>query len=1064
MISRTFIERPVLSSVVSIVIVLLGVVSYTALPVAQYPELAPPVVRVEALYPGANARTIADTVASPIEQEVNGVDGMIYMSSTSSDGRYSLDISFELGTDIDIATVLVQNRVSIAEPRLPEEARRLGITTRKQSTTLAGVISLSSPAGTYDDLFLSNYITINWREEFARVPGVGAIQIFPAKDYGMRVWMDPALLKARGLSVSDVADAIRGQNVQVAAGKIGAEPAPTGTAFELIVNAPGRLSTPEEFGAIIVKSEDARVVRVRDIARVELGARDYSTEATFNGLASAVLVVYQLPGANLVELTEALEVKLAELTEDLPADVSSEFFYDSSMFVRASMEEVTQTLIEAFILVFIVVLIFLQSLRATIIPALTIPVSLIGTFVFMQLFGFSLNMLTMFGLVLAIGIVVDDAILVVENVERNMEEKGLAPKEATLEAMKEITGPIIATTLVLMAVFVPTATLPGISGQMFRQFALTIAVSTLLSSIAALSLSPALCAILLRPPKGPDGKARKGFILFLPFRLLAKLFNVVFDAITVAYAALVRFAGRLAPITLVIFAGVLVLSAFVFTRTPTGFVPDEDQGFVAVGIQLPDSSSLQRTREVTDQAQAIIAEIEGVQNVVALAGFSMLDGQGVTYANAWVVLDPWEERTPTGRDIDTIMQDIRVELNPIQEARFIVFGLPAIPGLGSASGFDMRLQDRGNAGRQALQQGVGAIVEGSAPQPAIAYAFSSFREAVPQLALEIDREKAIKLDIPLSAVFESLQAYLGSLYVNDFNAFNRTWQVSIQAEPEARVSAQDIRSIEVRSNAGDMIPLGTFVSVVDAFGPERVTRYNLYESATINGMPAPGFSSGETLGVAAELADDVLPRGIDFEWTGMIYQEAQIGNQAIIVFGLAIVLVFLVLAAQYESWTTPLAVVFSIPLVVLGAMVALNIRGLDFNVFTQIGLVLLVGLGAKNAILIVEFARERRATGASIVDSAVYAAKTRFRPILMTSFAFILGVVPLLTATGAGAAGRKALGTAVFGGMSGATILGLIFTPTLYIVVTWLTETITGRKPAAAGANHAGDAPKAATA
>jgi HAE1 family hydrophobic/amphiphilic exporter-1 len=1047
MFSRFFINRPVFACVISIVIVLLGVVSYFGLPIAQYPELAPPVVRVEALYPGANAKTIADTVAAPLEQEINGVDGMIYMNSVSSDGRYSLDVSFAQGTNVDIAAVLVQNRVNIAEPKLPEEVRRLGITTRKQSTAFVGVVSLSSPNGTQSDITLSNFLSTNWKDEIARIPGVGGISVLPAKDYSIRVWLDPEKLRARGLTVSEVTAAIRAQNVQVAAGAIGRQPAPTGTDFEFIVNTQGRLSDPDQFADIIVKStSDQRVVRIRDIGRVELGSRDYNTLATFNGRPNAIMIVYQLPGANLVEIASRLKTTVDQLSSPsaavkLPPDTQAKLFYDSSMFIRASIEEVSATLIEAFILVFIVVLVFLQSFRTTIIPAITIPVSLIGTLLMMKLFGFSINMLTMFGMVLAIGIVVDDAIIVVENVERNMREGNLSPKDATLKAMGEIFAPVVAVTLVLMAVFLPTAALPGISGEMYRQFALTIAASTALSAINALTLSPALCALILKP----HNPHHKGFILFRPFRLLANLFNRTFDILTNLYARIVHLGARLAAVTLLLFAGVVALTGILLTRVPTGFVPNEDLGFVVVSIQMPDGSSLERTKHMVDRVSEQIRQVDGVEDVVTLSGFSVIQGQGTSVGNAWIVLKPWDERARSKRSVDTIMGEIRQRVGAFQEGSTLVFSLPAISGLGNTSGFDLRIQDKQSLGLETLQDTADQIVAASFQQPGIAYSFTSFRAGVPQIYLDIDREKVIKLDIPLSTVFETLQTYLGSTYANDFNLGSRTFQVNVQADFQFRLQAEDIRRLEVRNRKGQMIPLGTFVQIQDAVGPERIERYNMYPAATINGGPKPGISSGDSIAIMEKVAADKLPPGMGFEWTALSYQEKQAGGTAVLVFAFGLVLVYLILAAQYESWMTPLAVVLSVPLVIIGAMIALDYRALDNNIFTQIGLVLLIGLGAKNAILIVEFARENRAAGKSRVESAVLAAKTRFRPIIMTSLAFILGVVPLLTATGAGAAGRQSIGTAVFGGMVGATILGLLFTPALYVAVEWFADLFRGR-------------------
>ncbi len=1056
MFSAFFIRRPVFACVLSILIVLLGGVAYLRLPVEQFPDVAPPVVQVSATYPGANAQTVADTVAAPLEQEINGVERMIYMSSTSGPGRYELNISFEPGMDVDLAAVLVQNRANIAEPRLPEEVRRLGITTRKQSTAFVGVISIYSPDSRYDDLYLANYMAINMRDEISRLYGVGGVNIIPAKDYGMRIWLDTDKLKARGITVSDVNAAISEQNVQVAAGVIGQQPAPPGQAFELVVTTLGRLADPAEFGDIIVKREPGgRVVRVRDIGRVDLGARDYAQLASYNGNPTAIMPIYQLPGANLVDVAERVAETLERLKQDFPEGLEGELFYDASMFIRASLEEVNKTLFESFVLVVLVVLVFLQSVRMTIIPTLTIPVSLIGTFLVMALLGFSVNMLTMFGLVLAIGIVVDDAIVVVENVERNMSEHGLPPREATLRAMGEIFAPVVSITLVLMAVFVPAASLPGITGSMYRQFALTIAASTAFSALNALTLSPALCAVFLKPHAAGHRPGPIRRVLGVP----AAAFNTVFGAATRGYARLSRWTIRAAPVTLVAFAVVLVLTWGAYVRVPTGFVPNEDLGFVVVAAQLPDGASLERSQELITRVAQVARQTDGVANVGALAGFSVIDGTGPSFANAWCVLEPWDLRTKQGRSVEVIMGELWAKVGQFQEAQFLVFSLPAIRGLGNTSGFDLRILDRQSLGREALEQAVGEIVAAANGQSRLRFVSSTFRSGVPQLYLDIDREKAIKMGVPLGNVFQTLETALGSAYVNDFNLYNRTFQVNTQADASFRRQPEDIHRLHTRNLQGDMVPLGALLTVRDSIGAERVTRYNMYPSATINGQAAPGASSGDAMGLMEQIAADKLAPGLGHEWTAMSYQEQRAGGQALFVFGFGLLVVYLILAAQYESWSAPLAVVLSVPLVVVGAMAALFYRGLDNNVFTQIGLVLLIGLGAKNAILIVEFARANRATGKGIAESAVEAARTRFRPILMTSLAFTLGVTPLLVATGAGAAGRRALGTAVFGGMIGATVLGLLFTPLLFVVVQGASERVS-RLFSKAGAPPAAHEPR----
>jgi hydrophobe/amphiphile efflux-1 (HAE1) family protein len=1055
MFSRFFINRPVFAAVLSILIVLLGAVAYFSLPVAEYPELAPPVVRVEATYPGANAQTIADTVATTLEQEINGVDRSIYMASNSTDGRYQLDISFEQGVDIDMAAVLVNNRVAIASSRLPEEVRRQGVTVRKQSTGFVGVIALSAKPGyekQYDDLFLSNYLLLNLRDDMGRVYGVGGINVIPAKDYGMRVWLDPEKMKGLGLNVTDINAAIRAQNVQVAAGAVGRQPAPEGQDFELIINTKGRLSTPEEFGDIIVKENpvERSVVYLKDVARIELGTRDYSTKGQFNGQPSAIMIVYQLPGANLVEVATSVNERLDSFRENLAVNhpgLQVKMFYDASMFIKASLSAVVTTLVEAFVLVFIVVFIFLQNFRSTLIPIITIPVSLIGAFLFMAAFGFSVNTLTMFGLVLAIGIVVDDAIVVVENVERNLATSMLSSRETTIKSMGEIFGPVIAITLVLMSVFIPASALPGITGTMYRQFALTIAASTFLSAVCALTLTPALCAILLKP----HHEHAKGPVWTRPFRMLGDGFNRAFAAVTAGYAWLTRASLAAWPITLLAFGGVLALTSVVYRQVPGGFVPNEDLGFIAVAVQLPDSASLERANGVVVRTADLVKDIPGVTDVVALTGFSLIDGQGSNLGQLFITLAPWSERTD--RPISLITQEVQAKVAQIQESNFLVFSLPAIRGLGSTSGIDLRIQDRSAQGSNALQAVTQDVVNAAMGQPGrFAVVFSSFRPGVPQLYLDIDREKAIKLGVPLSVIFETLQTQLGGAYVNDFNKFDRTYQVNVQAESQYRLQAQDVTKFEVRNTAGQMVPLGTLLTVRDYFGPQSVARYQMFPSATITGIPMPGqTSTGEAISLMQQIMSDpnVFPPGGTFgaEWSSMSYQENEAARRANpgLTFGLAILCVYLILAAQYESWTTPLAVVLSVPLVLVGALGALWLRGLENNVFTQIGLVLLVGLGAKNAILIVEFARENRARGMAVVQSAVDAARIRFRPILMTSFAFILGVVPLVRASGAGANARQSLGTAVFGGMIGVTVLGLLFTPLLYVLVTVASEWVSQR-------------------
>lgn len=1042
MFSRFFIHRPVFACVISILVIILGGVSYFALPVDQYPDIAPPIVHVDASYPGANAQTIADTIASPIEQSVNGVDRMIYMNSTSTDGHYGLDVSFEPGTDIDMAAVLVQNRVNSALAKLPEEARRLGVTTNKQSTAFVAVLSLYSPDKSRDDLFLVNYMARAVQDRIARVYGVGGSVIYPSKEYAMRVWLDPERMKLRGLTVDDVNAAVREQNVQVAAGAIGRPPMPEGVDFEMTINTLGRFTTAEQFENIIVKTGEngQGIVRLKDIAKVELGTRDYSTISRFNNQPSAILIVFQLPGANLTSVSADVAAEFEKVKAEFPSGVDGKIFYDASMFIRSSMNEVITTLIEAFILVALVVLVFLQSWRTAIIPLITIPVSLIGTFLVMYMLGFSINMLTMFGIVLAIGIVVDDAIVVVENVERNLRETNLEVHQATDKAMHEIFSAVIAITLVLMSVFLPAASLPGVTGTMYRQFALTIAAATFFSALNALTLSPALCAVLLKGHGSQHHRSRLRDLVGAP----ARLFNRSFERLANAYAWFSRITGKVAIIMLGLLAGMFVLTLFVLRQVPTGFVPDEDLGFVVVAISLPDGASLQRTEAVVNEVAERIKDIDGIAATIQFSGFSLIQGSGGSFGNIFVTLDDYGARAKSGRTSRKIMDDLNAKVADIQEASFLVFSLPAIRGLGVTSGFDMRVLDTQDAGLGALGNAVGEVLAAANGQPNIAYAYSTFRSGVPQLFLDIDREKIIRLGVPLNEVFVTLQTYLGASYVNDFNLFNRTYQVNLQAEARFRTYAQDVLKLEVRNNDGVMVPLGAVMSIRDSLGPNVITRYNLFPSAGVNGSPKPGVSSGESLSTMEQVAAKALPQGMSFEWSSMSYQEKLTSGSASAAVGLAILLVYLILAAQYESWTTPLAVVLSVPLVIIGAALALDWRGLDNNIFTQIGLVLLIGLGAKNAILIVEFARQNRAGGMGIIQSAVEAARTRLRPILMTSFAFILGVVPLVIATGAGAASRQSLGTAVFGGMIGATILGLIFTPALYVAVTSTTEFVRG--------------------
>jgi len=1038
MFSKFFIERPIFASVISIVIVIAGVVSFGALPVAQYPEITPPTVSVSAVYPGANAQVVAETVAAPIEQQVNGVENMIYMSSTSaSDGSYDLTVSFEVGTDLDMAQVLVQNRVSLAEPTLPEEVVRQGINTKKKSTNILLLASLFSPDGRFDELYLVNFATLRLRDVLSRIRGVGEVLIFPASDYAMRVWLDPRNLKSRSLTTEDVLAALREQNVQVAAGQIGQPPAPAGQNFQYTVNVLGRLSEIEQFEEIIVKTaEGGRITRLKDVARIELGGRTYSITSSKSGTPSASLLLYQLPGANALAVAQEVKSALKEMSAAFPDGLTYEIPYDTTIFVETSIREVYVTLFQAALLVFLVLFIFLQDWRATVVPAVTIPVSLVGTLAVMLAMGFSLNMLTLFGLVLAIGIVVDDAIVVVESTTYHI-ERGKPPREAAIQAMSEVSGPVVATTMVLLAVFVPAAFLPGITGQLYRQFALTIAISTIFSSINALTMSPALAALLLRPPKEKKNAFFRGF-------------DSLFQKTENGYLAVAKTLTRRTAIVMLLYLVLLGVTGWRFALLPTGFLPTEDQGYLIANIQLPDAASLERTDAVLKRIDGILEKTAGVQAWVSLGGYSVIDGTNASNAaTIFITMTPWDERNDPSLRQEVIMGTIQAQLFQIQEAIAFVFTPPAIPGLGVAGGFQMQLQDRADVGLPELQKMVDEILKDGNAQAGLAGLNSTFRADVPQIYAEVDRTKAKTLGVPLTSVFNTMQAYLGSAYVNDFNKFGRTWQVQVQADHEFRNKPEDIRQLDVRDAMGNMVPLGTLISVDQILGPQTIQRYNLYPSASITGAAAPGFSSGQALDLMEQLADNKLPPSMGYEWTGMSYQERQVGSEAILVFALAIVLVFLVLAAQYESWTSPSAVILVVPLAVLGTVIALMMRGMDNNVYTQIGIVLLIALASKNAILIVEFASEQRAKGLGIMEAAVEAAKLRFRPILMTSISSITGFMPLVVASGAGAASRQAIGLAVVGGMAAATIMSLLFTPVFYVVMQRLSEF--RKKPALSG-------------
>ncbi len=1060
--SHFFIDRPIFATVLSLLLVIVGGLALFGLPIAQFPNIVPPTVVVSARYPGANPQVIADTVASPIEQEVNGVENMLYMSAQcSGDGSMNLTITFKLGTDIDKAQVQVQNRVAVAEPRLPEEVRRLGVTTAKRSPDITLVVNLISPDGRYDKLYIDNYAYLQVKDTLARVRGVGLVTIFGARDYSMRVWLDPDKVAAHGLTAKDVVNAIREQNVQVAAGVIGQQPMSQGNPFQLTVNAQGRLTDEQQFGDIVIKSgADGQITYVRDVARVELGARDYSMDSKLNGEPNASLGIFQLPGSNSIETSDAVHAAMERLKARFPPGLDYRIVFDTTGFTRESIHAVLHTLVEAMLLVVLVVVVFLQSWRASIIPLLAVPVSLIGTFAAMAAMGFSLNNLSLFGLVLAIGIVVDDAIVVVENVERNI-ALGLPPRDATRRAMTEVSSAVIAVGLVLSAVFIPTAFISGITGQFYRQFALTIAVSTLISAFNSLTLSPALCAILLQP----HGARHDWFTRFLDavFGWFFRGFNVVFGSATAAYSRTVGRLIRFSVAALVVYVGLLGLTYLGFSTVPTGFIPTQDKGYVAMIVQLPDAASLERTEKVVDQISVIARATPGVKATIDLAGLSPISLTASPNAGTlFVILDDFDKRMKLGLTGDKVVGDLRRRCSGIQEAFVGVFPPPAVSGLGILGGFKMQVQDRGGAGLPALQAATYALMNAANQNGTFQGVLTSFRANVPQLQVDVDRTKAKTMRVGLGDIFDTLQIYLGSLYVNDLNLFGRTYQVTAQADARFRGKPSDITELKTRNAAGQMVPLGTLVSVRDTTGPDKVVRYNMFPAAELTGNALPGISSGQSIALMERLAKEQLPATMGFEWTELTLQEILAGNTAIFIFPLCVLFAFLTLAAQYESWSLPMAIVLIVPMCLLSAIGGVWLRGLDNNIFTQIGFVVLVGLACKNAILIVEFAKQRQDAGLSRGDAAVEASRLRLRPILMTSFAFIFGVVPLVLAQGAGAEMRRALGTAVFSGMLGVTFFGIFLTPVFYVVIRWITERRRAQAPAGtAGSTRPVTAPAA---
>jgi len=1030
-----FIDRPRFAIVLSIITVLIGAIALFKLPISQYPEVTPPTIVVTASYPGANPKVIAETVAAPIEQQVNGVEQMLYMSSQStSDGQMQLTITFQIGTNLDIAQMQVQNRVSNALPKLPEDVRRLGVTTKKSSPDILLVIHLVSPNQRYDQLYLSNYALLNVSDQLLRLPGVGDVRTFGAGDYSMRVWLDPAKIAARNLTAGEVVRAIREQNIQVAAGVIGQPPLDNSTDFQLNINTMGRLSSIEDFGAIIVKYGDSgSLVRLRDVARIELGANRYSMRSQLNNKDAVAMPISLRPGANALETAHQVKNLMTTLKKRFPQGVDYKIVYDTTIFVEQSLDAVIHTFFEALALVVLVVLVFLQSWRAAIIPLLAVPVSLVGTFAIMAVMGFSLNNLSLFGLILAIGIVVDDAIVVVENVERNI-ALGLSPKAAARQAMTEVTGPIIAISVVLGAVFIPAAFVVGINGQFYKQFALTIAASTLISAFNSLTLSPALAALLLQPHHVEGDKLTR--LLNFTFGWFFRLFNRGFTASSSGYAGLVKRLTRLTAVVALVYAGLLVFTGYEFQKVPAGFIPLQDKGYLIVFAQLPEAASLDRTDAVVHKISEILLSQPGVQGAVAFPGFSVVSGANTPNAGTiFVPLKPFDERVAKGLSAQRLLGELQPKLAGIREAFIGIFPPPPILGLGSLGGFKMQIQDRGQQGFDALDGAVQAALQVGRQNPQLAGLFSSFQNNVPQLYADIDRVKAKSQGIPLTEIFDTMQTYLGSLYVNDLNLFGRTFQVTAQADGEFRKRPEDIGRLKTRNAQGEMVPLEELVAVREISGPDRVVRYNMYPSAEINGAAAPGFSSGQAVALMEELVHKSLPLSMDFEWTELTYQQILAGDTALYVFALSSLLVFLVLVALYESWILPLAIILIVPMTLMCALGGVWIRSGDNNIFTQIALLVLVGLACKNAILIVEFAKARRDEGIDRYSAAIEACQLRFRPILMTSFAFIMGVLPLVFATGAGAEMRQALGTPVFYGMLGVTVFGLLFTPLFYVAL-----------------------------
>jgi hydrophobe/amphiphile efflux-1 (HAE1) family protein len=1039
--SQFFISRPKFASVLAIIMLIIGSLAYQTLPVEQYPQVAPPTIQVTASYPGANADIAAQTVATPLEQQINGVENMLYISSQSTaDGNVSITVTFELGTDLDTAQVQVQNRVAIAEPRLPEPVRRIGVTTIKNSPDLMLVVNMFSPNGTYDQTYIANYVTLQVRDQLARIQGVGNILVFGASQYSMRIWLDPGRIASIEMTAAEVISALQGQNIQVASGTLNKSPVAQGqTAFELSVQTQGRLVEPEQFNNVIIKNTDGRIVRFKDVGRVELGAESYATRGYLGDKKAVAMPIFQRPGTNALETAATIRSIMQTLSADFPPDLAYDIAYNPTEFISQSIDAVEVTIYEAIGLVVLVILVFLQNWRAAIIPIIAIPVSLIGTFAVMSALGFSLNNLTLFGLVLAIGIVVDDAIVVVENMERLLAQ-GLKPMQAARETMREVGGAVMAIGLVLVAVFLPTAFVGGISGQFYSQFGITIAVATLISVAVSLILSPALSAVLLKPHK--PAKEKPGV-----FTRLGDGFNRQMDNTAQLYGKLTSKLIRLGALMSLVYIGLMVLAGYLFTTVPKGFIPAQDQGYLIVSIQLPAGASLSRTDDVVKDAVGRLLKIDGIRTSVGFAGFS-----GATFTNAsnsaaiFTMMDYFDERSEQGLTFEQILAEVKNQMSQIKEAFVIVIPPPAVRGIGNGGGFKMMIEDRAGRGLPILEQAMLELAAAANQAPATQSVFSLFETNTPQLYVDIDRERVERLGVPVSEVFSALEIYLGSAFVNDFSYLGRTFRVTAQADAPFRMTPDDIGRIRVKNASGDMVPLSSVVTFKYQSGPSRVPRYNLYPAADLLGTAAPGFSSGEAIASMEKLAAEILPEGISFEWTDLAYQQKTAGNSALIAFIMAVVFVFLLLVALYESWTLPLSVILIVPMCLLSAIAGVWLMDMDNNILTQVGLIVLVGLASKNAILIVEFARHLEQKGTPLYEATVEASKLRLRPILMTSFAFILGVIPLAIATGAGAEMRQALGITVFSGMLGVTFFGLIFTPVFYVLCRKLSMLVKGQK------------------